>query len=242
MTSLESTKGGSDPGKTPGGEAPGGPVTKVHRARLVRIYLVRHGRTALNAAGALRGHLDPELDAVGADQVLMLGDVLGRLSLKLVVSSPLRRATETASAVARWAGLEVEKDDRFVDRDYGEWAGHQLDEVVAQYGGVDAAPGVEPASTVLQRARSGLDDVADRIGEGSGVVVSHDAVNRLLLHWIDPSLGEIALIPQDTACFNVIERRDGHWVVVSVNNAPAGHNPSPKLQEASAKSGRTAGG
>lgn len=217
-------------------------MTKVHRVRLVRIYLVRHGRTALNAAGALRGHLDPELDAVGADQVLMLGDVLGRLSLKLVVSSPLRRATETASAVARWAGLEVEKDDRFVDRDYGEWAGHQLDEVVAQYGGVDAAPGVEPASTVLQRARSGLDDVADRIGEGSGVVVSHDAVNRLLLHWIDPSLGEIALIPQDTACFNVIERRDGHWVVVSVNNAPAGHNPSPKLQEASAKSGRTAGG
>lgn len=242
MTSSESRQGGSDPRKVPGDEVPGDPVTTVHPGRLVRIYLARHGRTALNAAGALRGHLDPELDAVGAHQVSVLGDVLGRLSLKLVVSSPLRRATETASAVARWAGLEVEKDDRFVDRDYGEWAGHQLDEVVAQYGGVDAAPGVEPASAVLQRARSGLDDVADRIGEGSGAIVSHDAVNRLLLHWIDPSLGEIGLIPQDTACFNVIERRDGRWVVVSVNNAPAGHDPSPKIPEASAKSGGTARG
>ena len=41
-----------------------------------RIYLARHGRTRLNAAGVLRGHLDPGLDAVGLFQALTRGDDL----------------------------------------------------------------------------------------------------------------------------------------------------------------------
>jgi len=228
MVSSEGSEDGPDLTTASDGGPPGGTEGTPITIRITRIYLVRHGRTALNAAGALRGHLDPELDAVGVHQVSVLGDVLGRQSHKLVVSSPLRRATETANAVARWAGVEVEKDDRFVDRDYGEWAGHRPDELIARYGSVDAASGVEPATAVLERALSGLADVADRVGEASGVIVSHDVVNRLLLHSIDPSLGEIGQIPQDTACFNVLERTHGHWRVLSVNNAPAGHDSPPE--------------
>ena len=193
----------------------------------IRVYLLRHGQTALNAAGALRGHLDPELDQRGVDQVKHLGDVLGRLSLRFVVSSPLRRAVETAAAVADRAGVPVETDKRFIDRDYGEWAGCRPSELVERFGSVDSAPGVEPIDLVLKRARSGLEDFADRVRAGAGVVVSHDVVNRLLLRSIDDSLGSLERIPQDTACFNVLERRSGSWVVLSVSNAPAGHDPRP---------------
>ncbi len=191
-----------------------------------RIYLVRHGRTVLNAEGVLRGHLDPELDAVGIRQASVLADVLGWQELRLVVSSPLRRATATASALAARAGVRVEVDVRFIDRDYGQWAGRRPDEVIAANGSIDGALGVEPVTSVLERAVEGLEEVAGRVDGGTGVVVSHDVVNRLLLHHLEPSLGDPERIPQDTACFNVLERKAEHWRVVSVNNAPAGHDPS----------------
>lgn len=86
--------------------------------RATRVFLPRHGRTALNAAGLLRGRLDPGLDAVGVLQALALAGVLGYQDLQLIVSSPLVRAVETAKKVALRAGLEVEVDERLVDRDF----------------------------------------------------------------------------------------------------------------------------
>ncbi|MGH2843820.1 MAG: histidine phosphatase family protein, partial [Solirubrobacteraceae bacterium] len=42
---------------------------------VVTVFLVRHGRTALNAAGVLRGHLDPPLDDVGVEEAGRLGEL-----------------------------------------------------------------------------------------------------------------------------------------------------------------------
>lgn len=157
----------------------------------------------------------------------MLASALSRQALSLVVSSPLRRATATAAAVAEQTGALVEVDERFIDRDYGEWAGYLPTEIVAAYGSIDAAPGVEPASAVLERATEGLEEAANRLAGASGLIVSHDVVNRLVLHHLDPSLGDFEHIPQDTACFNVLERTASQWVVVSVNNTPSGKEVGP---------------
>ncbi len=189
--------------------------------RLTRLYLARHGRTALNAAGLLRGRLDPELDPVGQAQAAALGEAIGHRDLRLVVASPLRRATATAGPVARAAGLDVAIDPRLVDRDYGPWAGQAQDEVTARWGSLDAAPDVEPTSEVLARALAALADAARGADGGAAVVVSHDAVNRVLLAALDPGLGEAAAVPQDTGCFNVLEWRAGDWSVLSVNDHPA---------------------
>ena len=193
---------------------------------VTRIYLVRHGRTALNAAGVLRGRLDPELDAVGLRQASVLGDVLGRHELRLIISSPLRRAVETAQGIAVRAGLEIETDARLIDRDYGSWAGQTREEVIARHGSLDTAPGVEPEAEVLIRAMNALLDVGRRATGGAAVVVSHDVVNKALLSALNPHLGTNIDIKQDTGCFNTLDWRDGTWSVLSVNNAPAGHEPT----------------
>jgi broad specificity phosphatase PhoE len=199
---------------------------------MTRIYLVRHGRTALNAAGLLRGHLDPELDAVGIRQATVLGDLLGRHELGLIVSSPLKRAVETAQGIALRAGPEVEIDPRLIDRDYGSWAGETREAVIARYGSLSAGPGVEPEAEVLDRAMDALTDACRRVEGGSAVVVSHDAVNCLLLAALDPRLGDSTAVVQDTGCFNVLEFGDQLWSVLSVNNAPAGHeSPVPRKEQ-----------
>ncbi len=67
------------------------------------VYLVRHGRTALNAQGRLRGLADPPLDSTGEQQALAAAGVLRALPVHAVVCSPLQRARRTAVLIAEAA-------------------------------------------------------------------------------------------------------------------------------------------
>lgn len=185
------------------------------------VYLARHGQTVLNESGVLRGLLDPPLDETGRRQAANLGEALGPRRPSLVVASPLRRAQQTAQPVADRAGLTVTTDDCLLDRDYGQWAGTPKEDVVDQWGSVDAAPGVEPRSAVRSRAMHGLTILAEHCPAASiVVVVSHDAVNREVLSALDPRFVDPDDIPQDNGCFNTLQWADGTMVVLSVNEIP----------------------
>ncbi|HZO34616.1 MAG TPA: histidine phosphatase family protein [Gaiellaceae bacterium] len=69
----------------------------------MRVFLVRHAEAAPGEPDALR-----PLTSAGRDAARALGDTLAREQLDAVVSSPLRRARETAEEVAAAAGLAAE--------------------------------------------------------------------------------------------------------------------------------------
>jgi broad specificity phosphatase PhoE len=186
------------------------------------VYLARHGQTPLNESDVLRGLADPPLDQTGRGQARRLGAALGPRRLRAVVSSPLLRARQTAQPVAERAGLDVATDQCLVDRDYGRWTGISRDAVVAQWGSVDRAPGVEPRSAVAGRAVEGLTDIARRCLGGAVTVISHDAVNRQVLAAFDARLGDPDTIPQDNGCFNALLWQGDEWAVLSVNELPEG--------------------
>lgn len=188
------------------------------------VYLARHGQTRLNESGVLRGLADPPLDETGQDQARRLGAALGTRRLSAVVASPLLRARQTARPVADRAGLGVVTDSCLVDRDYGQWTGTSRERVVAEWGSVDRAPGVEPRSAVRDRAVTGLTEIARRSVGRAVVVVSHDAVNRQVLVALDARLGDPDTVPQENGCFNMLEWRGGGWAVLSVNELPANRN------------------
>lgn len=186
------------------------------------VFLVRHARTALNADGRLRGHLDPPLDDVGRGEAVRLAAALPAPDPVVVVSSPLRRATGTAAEIAARFGVAVTTDPRLIDRDYGPWAGVAEAEVVGAFGALDDAPGVEPADAVVTRSRAALLDAFAQAGQRSVVLVAHDAVNRLLLTSLMPAVEQSDPIEQHTACWNLIRRDGSSWRVEAVNQtAPA---------------------
>lgn len=175
-----------------------------------RVYLARHGRTALNAEGRLRGLSDPPLDEVGLAEVSRLADALAVRHPKSVVCSPLQRAVATAQAIGAAAGTPVTIDARLTDRDYGPMTGHRRDEVESRYGSVDSAPGVESRAVLANRALRGFLELAAEFGPEPVVLVSHDAFNTSLLAQLDPSLEHIG---QRTACWNQLSLVDGAWRV-----------------------------
>lgn len=81
------------------------------------LILVRHGRTALNAAGRIQGRIDEPLDDVGRQQAAAVARYVGKVDV--LISSPLRRATETAAEF----GIPFETDERWIELSYGIYEG-----------------------------------------------------------------------------------------------------------------------
>ncbi|HAT16741.1 MAG TPA: histidine phosphatase family protein, partial [Gemmatimonadetes bacterium] len=76
------------------------------------LYLVRHGRTEANASGLFLGRSDLALDGVGERQAAAVGSAIGPVDR--VVSSPLRRAVQTAEAF----DSPVVVDNRWIELDF----------------------------------------------------------------------------------------------------------------------------
>lgn len=178
------------------------------------VILVRHGQTALNAEGRLRGLADPELTPTGIEQACETADALRSLAVTRVISSPLLRAVATARIIADVTGTGLTVDDAWTDRDYGPWTGRRTADVIALWGSVDAAPDVEPRSAVLTRALQALRHVADTSPAMGTVVVTHDVIIRCLLGNIDA-----ALTPRvETGSWAELVRGDDGWTIASIDN------------------------
>jgi broad specificity phosphatase PhoE len=187
------------------------------RAR--HVLLVRHGRTALNAEGRLRGLADPELDDIGLEEAQETAEALRGRQLSVVVSSPLQRAVRTARVIADASGVAAIADPAFNDRDYGPWTGHLKADVIREWGSVDRAPGVEPEDAVLARAWPALNALTAPPGEWVAVV-THDAVIRPILRTIDPNARAVV----ETASWAELRLVGDRWRIDSLDNQA----PHPK--------------
>lgn len=193
------------------------------------VYLIRHGRTALNAAGVLRGRIDEPLDAAGQSEASRLASLFASIRLNQVVSSPLKRSLETARAIAEPHGLPVTVDAAFADRDYGPWAGKSQEEVEARYGSVDETPPneVEPRAQFEHRVVTAIETVVAQSQGKIVAIVGHEAVNRALIRAVIeawPKTG--AYLLQPTGCWNRLAF-DARGAICDVVGAVPGDGAQP---------------
>lgn len=99
---------------------------------MTTLLLARHGETDWNRARRWQGHADRPLTDRGRAQAAALGDRLADIALDAVYSSDLRRARETAEAVALPHGLDVIELPELREVDVGSWEGLTRDEAEAK--------------------------------------------------------------------------------------------------------------
>lgn len=106
------------------------------------VYLVRHGRTALNAAGRFQGRIDEPLDDIGHEQSRVLARKVSyalpenEIVELTLFSSPLRRARETAAVIASEIGRSrqnVSVSDQIAEMSFGCWEGLTTAQVKEKY-------------------------------------------------------------------------------------------------------------
>jgi probable phosphoglycerate mutase len=154
------------------------------------IAFVRHGETATNRAGRLLGRADPPLTEAGRAQAAALGAALAAGTRAVaVVSSPLQRALETAAAIAAPVELEVERDERLIEIDYGEWDERGFEDVPAddmrrwRADPAFAPPGGESLAAVQERVSECAADLLARSGDALVIAVSHVSPIKGAVAW-----------------------------------------------------------
>ncbi|KRB77323.1 hypothetical protein ASE01_11360 [Nocardioides sp. Root190] len=195
-----------------------------------RIVLVRHGRTAWNAAHRIQGQLDTELDEVGIEQARAVAPLVAALGPVSVWSSDLARARVTAEEIAKEAGLVPSYDERLREYSLGEFQGLTHAELEARdpdgfarfrTGAWDGIPGAESPLVVAERFSAVLGDLASALEPGEcGVAVSHGAATRTgLVHFLGWPLEHARSLRALGNCGRVLleQRSSGEWALASYN-------------------------
>lgn len=187
---------------------------------MTTVYLVRHGQTAWNREEVFRGRADIPLNATGRKEAQLTGQYLRGISMDAIYSSPLSRTLETAEAIARYQGKEVQILEGLIDIDFGGWQGISHEVVRERYAGLYRQwkesphlvrfPEGESLEEVRKRALGVVHGVIrDHAGE-TLVMVSHRVVNKIVicgLLGLDNS--HFWQIGQDTGCIDVLEFEEG---------------------------------
>lgn len=195
-----------------------------------RIVLVRHGRTAWNREPRFRGRADLDLDNVGLRQAEATAHYLARRwPVEAVYTSPLKRAAQTARAIAEAHQLTAQPFEGLLDVDFGDWQGQSPYDVKKQYPDLLRAwvemphtvqfPSGESLDDVRERAVDGLNTVVKRHQGQTVAMVGHTVINRVLLCAI-LGLGNEHFwqLRQDTCAVNVFDVDEGGIATIVVLN------------------------
>jgi broad specificity phosphatase PhoE len=100
-----------------------------------KILLIRHGETDWNVKRIIQGWRGTSLNALGLRQAkLMAKRVLGLgLTLDAILCSDLKRAAQTADALARPLKLKVQHRKDLRERSFGDWEGKRVEDVLSKY-------------------------------------------------------------------------------------------------------------
>jgi len=161
-----------------------------------RLIIWRHGQTEWNRTDRVQGQTDVALSEAGREQAVLVAERLVAVHPDALVSSDLRRAADTAAALAARTGLPVEVDPRLRERCYGQWQGRTIAEIRERWpveharwraGHPSPGCGIEDIDELSKRAAEALREIADRHAGGTVVVATHGGSGRAgvagLLGW-----------------------------------------------------------
>ncbi len=149
-----------------------------------RLVLVRHAETPWNAEGRWQGHTDIGLSELGRRQAVVTARHLASAfpDACLIARSDSLRAAETSEPLERLLDVPVVVDERLREIDVGAWGGLTSAEVEVLHpesyaafraGEQIAIGGGETVADLRRRMLAALDDVAGKVGDGVGIVVTH---------------------------------------------------------------------
>ena len=206
-----------------------------------RLYLIRHGETDWNTENRIQGSTDKSLNAVGLRQADALRRYLADAPIELIASSHLRRAAQTADAVAAAhpRARRVAGQAAFAEMCFGELEGRRLEEfdwpayLRAWRAGENdrALPGAngdragESPNAVAARGLEGLRSLGllpggaapaapARGAERHVLVAAHGRFNKILIAALRGDVARASDVEQGNTAINVLDiAREGGAVV-----------------------------
>ncbi len=159
-----------------------------------RLLLIRHGETDWNRQGRFQGQIDVPLNDNGRAQAGKTAELLKEVTIDFAVSSSMLRPKETAEIILKYhPSIHLELQDGLREISHGLWEGKLEVEIEQTCPGELHRWREDPASVqmpqgenlqqVWQRSVKAWESILTSVAQPpqTGLVVAHDATNKVLL-------------------------------------------------------------
>ncbi len=164
---------------------------------MITLYFVRHAESEANKKRILASRMAFPLTTDGKADSVKIAAEFSRLSaIDGIISSPLRRAMETADSFSREFGLEVQIDERITEHELGIFSGMSYDEVklhpeyqqdsLKRWNSIPE--GGESYSMIANRICGFLSDMEKVTGGQRLLIVTHAVALRMIIAALRSSL------------------------------------------------------
>ncbi len=164
------------------------------------LYFIRHAESEANKQRIFGSRLQVPLTPAGrADAARIAAEFRDMAELDGIISSPLRRAVETAQAFSECFGCSIEQDERLVEQELGSFSGMSYDSVKnmkefesdpLKRWNWHAGGSGESYSMVAERVVDFLGSLSRLPENGSWLIVTHAVFFRLLRGALENTLPE----------------------------------------------------
>lgn len=177
--------------------------------------LMRHGETDWNREGRVMGRHQVELNAKGRAQVESAARFAESIRPDLIVTSPLRRARQSAEIIAAGlGGIEIVEEPEIAEVLYGRWEGMTYHELVEDPHYLEyrkspiehPTPGGETIPEVQARGVAAVARAVSAHANQRILFVSHgDIIRTVLCHFMGLELRYFHRIRVDNATFSALQ-------------------------------------
>lgn len=195
----------------------------------MKLYLVRHGQTEWNEGNRIQGQSDTLLSENGRLQAEKVGVALLNRKLEAVYSSPLKRAVDTARAIASRYNLEVMSMPELMEINAGELDGITIEEMrrnyvdfLKQWREGDSAlkmPGGESMEELQKRTWVAVQEIMQKNYRNGVVIVSHHfALQSIVCSALGIDINNFRRFRQDLGGITTFEFRDSRAFLLGFND------------------------
>ena len=148
-----------------------------------KLYIIRHGKTDWNNLGLMQGRVDIPLNEEGREDAAKLASSINLSNIDICLSSPLKRARETAEIIVQ-NKLKIIYDDLLIERDFGDYEGCEVNFDLIQkqwdYNLNDKSGNIENIKECLNRAKVFLDKLKKDYPNKTILIISHGSFIKAL--------------------------------------------------------------
>lgn len=167
------------------------------------------------------------LNETGEMQAQRLADRFRNISLKAIYSSPLERALQTASVIAKNMKLDVKKCAAANEINFGEWTGKTFDELSSDdqwrrfnsHRSLTTIPGGESFLEVQNRIVKEIQELAREHRNAGVAIVSHaDVIRAAVAYFAATPIDMIERFEISPCSVSVVAVNEESATLLTVNN------------------------
>ena len=163
----------------------------------MELYIIRHGETVWNAENRLQGTCDIDLNENGREKAVILGNQLDSVYFDKIYVSPLIRAYETACLIRGRRPIQIIRDERLREINFGEMEGHLYTEWIDETSPFkyfftnpelyNPPKGGESIEHLCERTRAFIkDEIEPQLNTAKRImIVAHGALNKGIMCYLE---------------------------------------------------------